>query len=82
MDVSTEFLAQSGGALFTIGVAWGIVKSSLRNKVSYGSHSEICDKVQEAVKADIADLRQKAADSYGMIKEIHGYIKAKNGGQL
>ncbi len=64
------------------GVAWGTVKYKLYNKIGYREHGEICSKATTPIMDKINTIETRQADIIGMIKEIHGYLKAQNGGSL
>ena len=69
------------GAL-SAGVAFGIVKGKMYNYMTYDKHRDICDKERGRTTEVESKLFDAQREMLGMIKEIHGYLKAKNGGSL
>ena len=82
MEVSPEIITTGVASILAAGVAFGIVKGKMYNYVTYDKHREICN--DERARADIKfnKLFEAQTESRDMIKEIHGYLKAKNGGSL
>jgi hypothetical protein len=60
----------------------GDIVEVLRNTMSYEAHREICAKERAETNKALNQLFDAQKDAHGMIKEIHGYLKAKNGGGL
>lgn len=63
-------------------VAFGVVKGKMYNFVSHDQHREICSKERQETNRIQDKLFKAQAETRDMVKEIHGYLKAQNGGQL
>lgn len=77
-----DFVTWAVGGALSAGVAFGIVKTQLHNKVGYEQHREMCRKEREESNRVAERVFDKLDDCTKMISEIHGYLKAKNGGNL
>ena len=65
------------GGIISAGVAFGVVKASLYNKVSYGKHSEICGTVQDKIFNKIDNNHSKVMDVLMSIKQDIGELKGR-----
>ena len=63
-------------------VAFGVVKGKMYNYMSHGEHRDICAKERAETNRIHDKLFAAQAETRDMVKEIHGYLKAKNGGIL
>jgi len=82
VEVPSELMQYALTGSLSAGIAFGIIKTQLRNTMSYEAHREICAKERAETNKALNQLFDAQKDAHGMIKEIHGYLKAKNGGGL
>ena len=82
MDLSPEIALSAGTVIASAGIAFGIVKGRLYNYMTYDRHREICESERKKTTDSLDKLFDLNRETLGMIKEIHGYLKAKNGGGL
>lgn len=64
------------------GVAFGLVKGKMYNYMTYDKHRAICETERKETNEALGKLFEAQKEAHGMIKEIHGYLKGKNGGSL
>jgi hypothetical protein len=80
MIVTWEVITGICGVLGLSGAAGaGVAKVAMKNYVDWPSHREICTQKRLEAENKIDTIADKQQEIFGMIKEIHGYIKAKNG---
>lgn len=82
MEISSDILTWGVSGAVSAGIAFGVIKTQLHNTVTYEKHREICQREREVTSKAIQELHDRTTEVLGMVKEIHGYLKAKNGGQL
>jgi hypothetical protein len=82
MELSPETAVIIVSGTVSAGIAFGIVKGKLYNYITYEKHREICAKERGQTSEALDKLFASQKEAHGMIKEIHGFLKAKNGGQL
>ena len=82
MQIDTDIAVWAGSAVLSAGIAFGIVKGKLYNYMTYEKHRDICAAERKQTTEVLEKLFSAQKEEHGMIKEIHGYIKAKNGGTL
>ena len=63
-------------------VAFGVVKGKMLNYVDYEAHRKICLKEREETTRINDKLFLAQQETRDMVKEIHGFLKAQNGGRL
>ena len=63
-------------------VAFGVVKGKLYNYITHEQHRDICSKERTETNRVHDKLFKAQEETRDMVKEIHGYLKAKNGGVL
>ena len=61
----------------SVGTAWGYVKTSLRNKIDYGDHHEMCGKVQDKIFDRMNEQFTKQVDILMEIKQDIGELKGE-----
>jgi len=62
--------------------AFGVVKGKMYNFMTHDQHRQICSKEREETTRVQDKLFKAQAETRDMVKEIHGYLKAQNGGSL
>ena len=82
MDIGGETITWGVSMVLSAGVAFGILKGKMYNYITYEKHREICAKEREETNRVLSKLYDAEKETHGMIKEIHGYLKAKNNGKL
>jgi len=82
MDISSDMATWAVSGIASAGVAFGVIKTQLRNTMTYEKHREICEKERTETNRVLDKLFDSQRELHGMIKEIHGFLKAKNGGNL
>jgi hypothetical protein len=63
-------------------IAFGVVKGKLHNFITYNEHRKLCAAERSETNRINDKLFAAQAETRDMVKEIHGYLKAKNGGKL
>jgi hypothetical protein len=82
MNIGAEVVVGIASIAASAGASFGIIKTRLNGTMTYGKHREICDKERAITNAALQKLQEMQVEMHGMIKEIHGYMRAKNGGTL
>lgn len=82
MDVTNDFVVLGISSIVSASVAFGVLKTRIQHTVTYEKHREICAKEREETSVALNKLFEAQKDMHGLIKEIHGYLKAKNGDTL
>lgn len=77
--VDTEWIHFGITGILSAGIAFGVLKSSSLTK---DEHKNICDSERKKTEEHLNRLYDTQGKTFGMVKEIHGYLKAKNGGNL
>lgn len=82
MDISPDIATWAVSGAASAGIAFGIIKTQMRNVMTYENHRTICEKERQKTDRVLENVFENQREMHGMIKEIHGFIKAKNGGNL
>ena len=82
VDIDHPIIVSGASVLASGLVAFGVLKGKLYNYMTYDKHREICAAERKETKESLQQLFVAQKETHGMIKEIHGYIRAKNGGSL
>jgi hypothetical protein len=82
MHIGPEAALSVGVGLLTGGATFGALRSRIMQAMTYGKHREICDHVQAGVKEEIKDLSTKLGETHTLVREIHAFLRGRNGGQL
>ena len=82
VEVNPDVAVWCVSGVLSAGIAFGVVKGRLYNYMTYDKHREICALERKETNKKLELLFTAQKEEHGMIKEIHGYLKAKNGGVL
>jgi len=82
MEVSSDLVTWGVSAMFGGGMALRVVKTQIKNTMTYETHRQICSKERIERNRMLDKLFDAQKETYGLIKELHGHIKAKNGGNF
>jgi len=82
MEIGSDLLTWGVSGLISVGIAFGMMKGALSNKVDYNTHRDICATQKRETLDEIRELRNDQKTMLTMLSVIQGYLRKENGGQL